>query len=63
MSSEAVPIDHHDEQGITLGESSASTAGHCDHVLYLVWPQVFTATAGVVWLAGKRLPFALCPKG
>ena len=26
MSSEAVPIGHHDEQGVTLGESSAGTA-------------------------------------
>jgi len=26
MSSEAVPIGHHDEQGVTLGKSSASTA-------------------------------------
>jgi hypothetical protein len=37
MSAEAVPIGHHDKQGVTLGESSASTARHRDHVLYLVW--------------------------
>jgi hypothetical protein len=62
MSSEAVPIGHRDEQGVTLGESSASTAGRGDHALYFVWRQVFTAAAGVVWMADARLPFALCRK-
>jgi hypothetical protein len=50
------------EQGVTLGESSASTAGRRDHAFYLVRRQVFTATAGIIWLADGRRPFALCPK-
>jgi len=41
-SAEAVPIGHHYEQRVTLGESSASTAHRRDHALYLVWRQVFT---------------------
>jgi hypothetical protein len=64
MSSEAVPIGHHDEHSVTLGESSASTASRRrDHALYLIWRQVFTAAAGVVWLADGRLLLALCQNG
>ena len=48
MGWEVVPMGHHDEQGVTLDESSASTARRHDHALYLVWRQVFTAVAGVV---------------
>jgi hypothetical protein len=62
VGSEAVAMGHHDEQGVTLGESSAGTASRCDHALYFVWHQVFTAAAGVVWLADGRFPFALCRK-
>jgi hypothetical protein len=62
MSAEAVPIGHHDEQSVTLGESSASAAGRRAHVFYLVWPQVFMAAAGVVRLTDQRCFFALCPK-
>jgi len=62
MSSEAAPIGHHDEQGITLDESSASTARHRNHALYLSQRRVFTAAAGVVWLTDGRLLFALCQK-
>jgi hypothetical protein len=50
------------EQGVTLGESSASTAGRRDHALYLVRRQVFTAAAGVICPADGRFPFALCSK-
>ena len=60
MSSEAVPIGHHDEQGITLDGSSASTARQRNHSLYLIQRRVFTAAAGVVWLADWRLLLALC---
>jgi hypothetical protein len=62
MGSEIVPMGHHDEQGVTLGESSASTARRHDHALYFVWRQVFTAAAGVAWLTGRRLSLALCRK-
>jgi len=63
MSSETVPVGHHDEQqGVTLGESSVSTARRRDHALYLIRRHVFTAAAGVVWLADGRLLFTLCLK-
>jgi hypothetical protein len=48
MGSEVVPMGHQDEQGVTLGESSASTARRHDQTLYFVWRQVFTVAAGVV---------------
>jgi len=59
---QAMAVSRHDEQGITLGKSSASTARRRDHALYLVWRQVFTAPAGVVWLARPAVAFGALPK-
>jgi len=50
-------IGHHDAQGVALSEAPASPARRGDHAPYLVWRQVFTAEAGVVWLVHRRLSF------
>jgi hypothetical protein len=49
------------EQGVTLGESSASTAGSSDHTLYLIRHQVLTAPAAVV-SDGPAAVFCALPK-
>jgi hypothetical protein len=62
-STEAVVVDYHDEQSITFSYAATAWASGCNCALYLVWRQVFTAAAGVVWLADERFPLRFVQNG
>jgi hypothetical protein len=62
MSSATVPIGHHDEQGVALGESPADLARGDDQPPDLVRREMLTRPAGLIRLPGRRRFRTLCRK-